>query len=232
MFFKRLPGISPLLTLPRSASGDLLSEIESALKNAADCTSCQALLVLPQTLAHLGDDVFADTFVSICDGCTVRFCLSHELTDMMHPQLEELDVCQGILAKDGPILSYDLCQITVTGQTVTNLCDAVFNCSTGKLFQVIYASGVLINGLRTVGRLGGELHEAHICYRNFTDETGFPTEPAGPNGNSNCDSPVTSVNSVLEAARRIGSTARFTLSTGDVVERWTASLYSTASVDE
>ncbi|EKM49763.1 uncharacterized protein PHACADRAFT_106798 [Phanerochaete carnosa HHB-10118-sp] len=226
MFFKGLLGTLPLLTLLRSASGDLLREIEDALKNATDCSSCHALLVPLQTLAHLGDDAFVDTFVSVCDDFG----------------LEDPDVCQGIFAKDGPILAHDLRRISATGQTATKFCDAVFGLcnpppvnafavpfpkaapanpkafkSTGKLpFQVIHISDVHIDRFYT---LDSEANcTKPICCRNFADETGPPTEPAGPNGNSHCDSPVTLADSMLEAAQRIGSTAKFTLFTGDVVE--------------
>ncbi|EKM50588.1 uncharacterized protein PHACADRAFT_263949 [Phanerochaete carnosa HHB-10118-sp] len=226
MFFKGLFGTLLLLALLHGASGDLLSEIESALQNATDCASCHLLLIPLQTLAHLGNDAFVDTIVSVCDDFG----------------LEDPDVCQGVIGEEGPILAHDLRQISATGQTATKLCDAVFGLcnpppvnaftvpfpktaptnpkvfeSTGKPpFQVIHISDVHIDRFYTVGS------EANctkpICCRNFADETGPLTEPAGPNGNSHCDSPVTLADSMLEAAQQFGSTANFTLFTGDVVE--------------
>lgn len=47
---------------------------------------------------------------------------------------------------------------------------------------------------------------------------GIPTEPAGPNGNSKCDSPVSLADSMLEFAQKAGSSAKFSIFTGDVVE--------------
>lgn len=57
-----------------------------------------------------------------------------------------------------------------------------------------------------------------ICCRNFADETGTPTDPAGPNGNPQCDSPVVLADSMLEATEQFAPNSKFTLFTGDVVE--------------
>lgn len=173
------------------------------------------------------------------------------------------DVCQGSLSKSGPILAHDLRQISMTGQTATKFCDAVFGLcdpppvnafkvpfpktapmnpkvfkSTGKPpFQVIHISDVHIDRFYTVrsicfgladlrqlrvvpSQVGSEANcTKPICCRDFIDETGTPTEPAGPNGNSHCDSPLTLTNSMFEAMRQFGSSAKFTLFTGDVIER-------------
>lgn len=53
--------------------GDLISDIISALENAVDCASCQAVLLPPvQLLADLGDDAFVTTFTGICETLQVR----------------------------------------------------------------------------------------------------------------------------------------------------------------
>lgn len=46
---------------------DLGDEILTALEQAVDCAGCNALLVPVQTLAHLGNDAFDETWTSICE---------------------------------------------------------------------------------------------------------------------------------------------------------------------
>jgi sphingomyelin phosphodiesterase len=82
--------------------------------------------------------------------------------------------------------------------------------------EVIHFSDVHIDRFYTTGS------EANctkpICCRNFADQTGPVTVPAGPNGNSACDSPVSLADSMLSAAQQFGSSSRFSVFTGDVVE--------------
>ncbi|GJF00288.1 sphingomyelin phosphodiesterase [Phanerochaete sordida] len=226
MLLKGLLTVLPLLGRLRGAAGDLLSDIENALANATDCASCHALLLPLQTLAHLGNAAFVDTIVALCDASG----------------LEDPDVCQGAIGLEGPILAHDLRQISALGQTATKFCDAVFGLcdpppvnafavpfpraapahprtfkSTGRPpFQVVHISDVHIDRFYTVGS------EANctkpICCRNFADQSGAPSEPAGPNGNAHCDSPVVLADSLLEATEQFAPDAAFTLFTGDVVE--------------
>jgi sphingomyelin phosphodiesterase len=58
----------------------------------------------------------------------------------------------------------------------------------------------------------------NICCRNFADHTGPITEPAGPFGDSNCDSPSDLAQSLLGAVQEFGGDAKFAIFTGDVVE--------------
>ena len=60
------------LALWRGAAADVLSDIESALESAVDCGGCHALLVPLQALAHLGNDNFVNTIVTICETFKVR----------------------------------------------------------------------------------------------------------------------------------------------------------------
>ncbi|KIP02824.1 hypothetical protein PHLGIDRAFT_277143 [Phlebiopsis gigantea 11061_1 CR5-6] len=214
------------LALWRAASADLLGDIESALEKAVDCASCHTLLTPLQTLAHLGNDDFVDTIVTICETF----------------KLEDSDVCAGAVGEQGPILAHALREISATGQTATKFCDAVFGlcappavnafsvpfpkaapavprafASTGKApFQVVHISDVHIDRSYTTGADAN--CSKPICCRNFADETGTPTEPAGPNGNSKCDSPIVLADSMLAAVRQFAPEAKFTLFTGDVVE--------------
>ncbi|TDL22142.1 sphingomyelin phosphodiesterase [Rickenella mellea] len=212
--------------LATCAFGSILDTILKALESAVDCPSCHALLIPLQGLAHLGNDAFVNTFVSICKDL----------------KLDDADVCQGAIGEEGPILAHDLRQISATGRTATLLCDALFGLckppavnsfsvpfpkaapsnpkvftSTGKApFQVVHFSDVHIDRQYTVGSESNCTKP--ICCRNFADHTGPATQPAGPNGNGKCDSPVTLADSMLEAAQQFGSSAHFSIFTGDVVE--------------
>ncbi|KAF7986343.1 hypothetical protein HWV62_35336 [Athelia sp. TMB] len=218
----------PILALstPALVSASLVSEIIQALEGAIDCTGCHLLMVPLQLLAKLGDTIFVDTIVAVCQTL----------------KLEDDDVCQGAVSEQGPIIAQDLRQISTTGSASTLLCASVFGLcqqpainpytvpfpspapsnpkawlSSGQApFQVIHFSDVHIDRQYTPGA------EANctkpICCRNFADETGTPTEPAGPNGNHHCDSPVALADSMLEFAQEIGSAAKFSIFTGDVVE--------------
>jgi sphingomyelin phosphodiesterase len=52
-----------------------------------------------------------------------------------------------------------------------------------------------------------------ICCRDFDDSPAVPTVPAGPNGNSHCDSTITLADSMLEEVERLNP--RFSIFTGD-----------------
>lgn len=58
-----------------------------------------------------------------------------------------------------------------------------------------------------------------ICCRNNTGNTSTPTVPAGPYGEAlKCDPPVSLADSMLEFAQTQGSSAKFSIFTGDVIE--------------
>jgi sphingomyelin phosphodiesterase len=60
-------------------------------------------------LAELGDAAFVDAFTEIC----VKF------------KLQDEDVCQGVIAQEGPIVAHSLREISPSGGTATKLCDAL-----------------------------------------------------------------------------------------------------------
>ncbi|KZP28597.1 sphingomyelin phosphodiesterase [Athelia psychrophila] len=214
------------LVLSSLTEASLIDEIIKAIEDAVDCTTCHALLIPLQVLAHLGDTAFVDTVTTICQTL----------------KAEDDDVCAGLISEQGPIIAQDLRQISATGQTSTRLCSSLvglcqppavnpYNVSFPKTapsapkvwvssgqppFQVLHFSDVHIDRQYTPGS------EANctkpICCRNFADNTGTPTEPAGPYGNSKCDSPVPLVDSMLDFAQQTAGDAKFAIFTGDVVE--------------
>ncbi|KAF8478320.1 sphingomyelin phosphodiesterase [Gautieria morchelliformis] len=208
------------------SNADLLDDILTALKNAVDCTSCHALLIPLQALAHMGNDAFSDTFTTICDTL----------------KLADADVCAGTFELSGPILAHSLRQFSVQGNTATKFCSAIFGLclqppvtpftvpfpkaapaqpkkfvSNGRPpFQVVHFSDVHIDRQYTVGADANCTKP--ICCRNFADHTGPITEPARPFGNHKCDSPADLATSLLDAMNQIASQSRFSIFTGDVIE--------------
>ncbi|KAF5392862.1 hypothetical protein D9757_000982 [Collybiopsis confluens] len=215
-----------LESLKGSVSAQSGSDILKILEDIVDCTTCLAALVPLQGLALLGDDALSDPLAAVCDLA----------------QLEDPDVCSGLIARLGPIVAHDLRSISVFSQTAERLCDALFGFCASKTpntfkvplpspvvsvsppntptarkppFQVIHISDVHIDRQYTVGT------EANctkiICCRNFTDEAGHPvTDPAQAFGNSKCDSPPSLADSLLEAVNSYN--AKFVISTGDIVD--------------
>ena len=59
--------LSALLLFGTCVFGSLVNDIVHALQNAVDCGGCHALLVPLQVLALLGDKVFSNTFISVCN---------------------------------------------------------------------------------------------------------------------------------------------------------------------
>ncbi|KZV71062.1 sphingomyelin phosphodiesterase [Peniophora sp. CONT] len=218
-----------LLSVALGALGvraDLLNDILTALEQAVDCAGCNTLLVPVQTLAHLGNDAFVDTFTSIC-----------KITG-----IEDDDVCEGEIARLGPILAHSVRQFTIGGVTSQKFCFAAFGLcpeppvtpftvpfpsaaptnpktftSTGKApFQVVHLSDVHIDTQYVVG--SDASCNKPICCRDFADSAATPVEPAGPFGASTCDSPETLANSMLSAVKTLGANAHFAIFTGDVEE--------------
>ncbi|KAF9265105.1 sphingomyelin phosphodiesterase [Marasmius fiardii PR-910] len=206
-------------------------DILTAIANMHDCPSCRDVLVQLKNLAVQGDDVFVEGFIGLCDTL----------------KLADPDVCEGLLTRSGPIIAHDLRQINVTsGKASAGLCDALFGfCSTNtstpfqfplppshhghnpekspasqtrkQPFQVVHISDVHIDRGYTVGS------EANctkpLCCRNFSDNNGSAiSDPAEPNGNAKCDSPISLADSMLEAVNVIN--AKFVISTGDVVDHF------------
>ncbi|KAJ7500301.1 sphingomyelin phosphodiesterase [Mycena galericulata] len=206
------------------AFGGSTDALLTAVQNTDDCPSCLALLGAFQTIAITGDDPFITSFTSLCIGLGAA----------------DPDVCTGLIAREGPILAHDLRQINTTGQTAEKLCNALLGmCLTTpvnpftvtfpkpapahpKVFtsrgrppvRVVHLSDVHIDRFYTVGAEGNCTKP--ICCRDFADSPAVPTDPAGPNGNSHCDSPVSLADSMLAEIQRLDP--KFSIFTGDVVE--------------
>ncbi|KAL4255855.1 Sphingomyelin phosphodiesterase [Pleurotus pulmonarius] len=223
--YKHLFPAALVLLFVRLAGGTIVDDVLDALQKAVDCTSRHALLHPLQALAHLGNDAFVDLLSTIC----------------IQSGEEDPDVCTGISSAVGPIIAHDMRQISPDGRTATRLCDALFGLcdpppvmefqvplppaphgptkrfpSGKKVFQVAHISDVHIDHEYTVGAEAD--CSKNICCRVFDDSLPQVSEPAGPNGNSKCDSPVGLADSMLEAINDLKDDVKFAIFTGDVVE--------------
>ncbi|KAJ7472599.1 sphingomyelin phosphodiesterase [Mycena latifolia] len=200
--------------------------IRVALSQATvDCPSCLGLLTSLKPVALSGDDALITQLTGLC----------------IQLGAADPDVCAGVVQGAGPVLGQDLRQINTTGPTAEKLCAALMGVCFSKTvtpftvqfpkpapahpkifksrgrapFRVVHLSDVHIDRQYTPGS------EANctkpICCRDFSDSPTTPTLPAGPNGNSHCDSPVPLADSMLEAVERLNP--KFSIFTGDVAER-------------
>lgn len=55
-----------LFTLPLFVYASIVSEIIDAIEQAVDCDSCHALLGVLQGVALLGDTIFDDALITVC----------------------------------------------------------------------------------------------------------------------------------------------------------------------
>ncbi|KAJ7198282.1 sphingomyelin phosphodiesterase [Mycena pura] len=214
-----------------AAAAHSTNAIRATLQATIDCPTCLGLLGQLQALVlSAGDDALITQLTGLCI--------------QLAPSVGA-DVCAGVVGSGngaGPILARDLRQINVTGATGQGLCSALLNvCGTKQVtpftvtfpkpapknpkiftsrgrppFRVAHLSDVHIDREYTPGS------EANctkpLCCRDFAGPpTTPPTVPAGPNGNSHCDSPVPLADSMLEAVERLKPA--FSIFTGDVVER-------------
>ncbi|KAF4583315.1 hypothetical protein EYR38_002064 [Pleurotus pulmonarius] len=215
-----------LLLLASVVNAGLVDDIIDALKNAATCGSCHTLLVPLKGLAYLGDGAFTKAITAVCTTLN----------------LSDDDVCEGAIGQHGPTLAYDIREISIWGKMGDKLCDAVFGLcqppavipykvpfpkaaptnpkvfkSTGKApFQVAHFSDVHVDRRYTPG--ADAICSKPLCCRNYPGQTSPPAQPAGPNGDYNCDTPPSLADSMFEAIRRVAPGNKFSIFTGDVID--------------
>ncbi|KAJ3501560.1 hypothetical protein NLJ89_g9284 [Agrocybe chaxingu] len=222
LFFRRIAVVLSLFLAVAQAS--LIDDIIKAIAQTLSCASCHSLLVVLQGLALFGDKVFSETFVGVCKLL----------------QVQDDDVCEGVLRQQGPILAHNLRSISALGQTSTKLCSTLLGLcqpppvnrytvpiprpapsnpkvwtSTGQApFQVVHFSDVHIDRSYTPGSDADCTKP--ICCRNYTDKTGPVTVPAGPMGSRRCDTTTSLAQSMLLAVHN--QNTKFSIFTGDVIE--------------
>ncbi|RFU33954.1 hypothetical protein B7463_g2388, partial [Scytalidium lignicola] len=216
--------VSPSKLVARSTISTILDDIE----NAVTCTACEAFLVVLQALAHLGNNDFVDVITEVCILAGV----------------EDQDVCEGAIAKEGPILAHDLRNMAISSHSSVLFCSTLFGLcdypavtehtinfpsqkpastsrpsSSGQTpIQVVHISDIHVDLSYEVG--ASYNCTKNICCRSYdaADEPSNTNYPAGEYGSVYCDSPLTLEESMYEAINSLVSNAAFTIFTGDIVE--------------
>lgn len=212
----------------QNSKRDEVSDILTAIEDLAECSACQALLLVLQALAHLGNDAFSDVIIDVCQALGV----------------EDKDVCAGAIGLEGPILAHDLRNMNIPSKTSELFCMTIFGlCQWPEVdtsysvsmsekpanatrpqpsgqtpLKVVHISDIHVDLNYTTG--ASYNCTKNICCRPYTaaDEPGVTDYPAGPYGNSECDSPVSLEESLYKAIEALVPTRAFTIFTGDVVE--------------
>lgn len=207
---------------------DDVSDILTAIEDLAECSGCQALLLVLQALAHLGNDAFSSVIIDVCEALGV----------------EDKDVCAGAIGLEGPILAHDLRNMNIPSKTSELFCMTIFGlCQWPEVdtsysvamsqkpanatrpepsgqtpIKVVHISDIHVDLNYTTG--ASYNCTKNICCRPYTaaDEPGVTDYPAGPYGNSECDSPVSLEESLYTAIEDLVPDRAFTIFTGDVVE--------------
>lgn len=207
---------------------DDVSHILTAIEDLAECSACQALLLVLQALAHLGNDAFSSVIIDVCQSLGV----------------EDKDVCAGAIGLEGPILAHDVRNMNIPSKTSELFCMTIFGLcqwpevdtsysvsmsakpanatrpepSGQKPLKVVHISDIHVDLNYTTG--ASYNCTKNICCRPYTaaDEPGVTDYPAGPYGNSECDSPVSLEESLYKAIEDLVPDRAFTIFTGDVVE--------------
>lgn len=212
-----------ILLLARTTEAGLVDDIVNALRNAATCGGCHALLVPLKLLAITGDSPFTKSITAVCKTLKAA----------------DADVCEGAVGTQAPILAHALRSIDPLGHTATKVCDAIFGLcqppavnswkvpfpkpapatpkafvSTGKTpFQVVHFSDIHIDREYTPG--SDAKCTKPICCRPYADKVGPVSQSAGAMGEHGCDTTTSLAQNLL---RTISANNKFSIFTGDVVE--------------
>ncbi|QIX01469.1 hypothetical protein AMS68_006986 [Peltaster fructicola] len=226
MFFRFVAAFIAVLTAV--AAQDLTAQgILHDIQSAASCSACQTLIVLLKALATSGDSNFVSTITEIC----------------ILAKVEDEDVCQGVIAQQGPILAHDLRGMIPGSHSSIVLCASFFGLcpypaprdytvkfpsakpdtstpapSGGQPLKFVHFSDIHVDLSYEVG--ANYNCTKPICCRPFTpaDAPGNTSYPAEMYGNTNCDSPVSLEQSMYAAIRSTVPDAAFVIFTGDLVE--------------
>ncbi|SPO00652.1 related to acid sphingomyelinase [Cephalotrichum gorgonifer] len=226
----------------------LAEDVWDEIKDGLSCAGCETLVVLLKGLALLGDNAFVDVLQSVC-----------KLTNSV-----DEDVCQGAIELEGPIIADAIRNMKVPSQTSKLFCINFLGvCPYPKVtpyqvpfptekkaieggssrpaasgkdpIRIVHYSDVHVDHLYTPGSTANCTKP--ICCRPYTedDEPGVSTSPAGPNGDHNCDTPVSLEESMYAAINEVAPDAAFVICTGDIVDHtvWNTSVeYNTFSITD
>lgn len=204
-----------------------VEDIWKDFEDSASCAGCQTLLVALKGLALLGDQALIDVLQEIC-----------KLSGA-----EDDDVCDGAIQLEGPIIAKAIRGMTIGSRTSKEFCITFLGIceypdvrqwsvpfpstkpTTGRPapsgrdpIKVVHYSDIHIDPLYVEG--SNAKCTKPICCRPYTaaDKPGNNSSPAGPNGDHNCDVPISLEESMYAAINDIVPDVAFTIFTGDIVD--------------
>ncbi|KAI1131184.1 Metallo-dependent phosphatase-like protein [Nemania abortiva] len=220
-----VPGAGEGDTLP--GAGASAGAGDGDARSTAPCAACEATLLQLKLAAGRGDDFFV--------ALGTRACKRLKIADD--------DVCEGAVALEGPIIAHSLRGLSIGSKTSRLICVALFgSCSFpdvetdnvsfpspkpgGKRprpsglrpLRVVHYSDIHVDPWYTEGADAN--CTKFICCRHYADgpAPGDAVQPARPNGEHTCDSPLRLEQSMYEAMHRLVPDAAFSIFTGDIVD--------------
>ncbi|EJC99307.1 sphingomyelin phosphodiesterase [Fomitiporia mediterranea MF3/22] len=228
-------GSQTILNLDNEVSieNDILTAAREA-NTMKSCRSCQAMLIPLKRLATIGDGSFVSSMTRICkvrklqdpDICEGDIgaqgpIIAHALRKISVNGRTSRLFCNALFGMCDlePVEPYDI--VFPDSNTNSRPTGAKVVSSNRKPIQVVHLSDVHIDREYLIGSEAN--CTKYICCRDFSSkdsETDNEVKhPAEPFGNKHCDSPIRLANSMLHAINELVPNARFTISTGDVVDR-------------
>ncbi|KAI0106474.1 Metallo-dependent phosphatase-like protein [Nemania sp. FL0031] len=195
--------------------------------SAAPCAACEATLFQLKLAARRGDGFFV--------ALATRACKRLKIADD--------DVCEGSVALEGPIIAHSLRGLNIGSKTSRLICVSLFgSCSFPEVenynvsfpspkpkrkrprssglspLRVVHYSDIHIDPWYTEGADAN--CTKFICCRHYADgpAPGDAVQPARPNGEHTCDSPLSLEQSMYDAIHRLVPDAAFSVFTGDIVD--------------
>ncbi|KAH8814819.1 putative acid sphingomyelinase [Xylogone sp. PMI_703] len=224
--FAAPPALQGLETrdLTEDIKRDLAETIWEDIENAATCAACESVLVALKGLAVFGNTAFIDVITELCKISGA----------------EDDDVCEGTIKSEGPVLVSIVKGLSIGSNASQLFCGTLFGLCQNPDFDPFTVSfpKPKPNKVRPPPSgqnpiFVGHISDVHvdlnyttganynctkpICCRPYTtdDAPGNTDFPAGPFGNTNCDSPLSLEESMVAAIEKINPA--FTIFTGDVV---------------
>ncbi|KAI0006916.1 putative acid sphingomyelinase [Xylariaceae sp. FL0662B] len=203
----------------------LAASIREDAQSPASCVACEATLLQFKLLASRGDAFFVGVVTELCKLSGI----------------EDEDVCEGAIAREGPIVARGLRGIMPGSRTSRLACVALMGLcsypevkphnvtfpsprppnerpgpSGRKPLHIVHYSDIHVDPLYVEGANAN--CSKPICCRDYVDLASNNDFPAGPNGEHRCDSPVSLEESMYAAIKDIVPDAAFSIFTGDLVD--------------
>lgn len=220
--------IAIAISLVRAQDSPTTERFISSIQGATTCGECQSALLTLKGIAYFGDD---RVIASLARAC--------KLTNA-----EDDDVCDGIMAQEGPILARAIRDMSVPSHTSKLFCTTLMGlCDIPEVrpYNVTFPKPKPMNLTRPTPSGKRPIKFVHfsdvhvdleyetgsnynctkpICCRSYSEEDapGNNSYPAGPNGNHLCDVPKSLEESLYGAIKNLVPDAAFALFTGDIPE--------------